>query len=502
MSLSTTLSTAISKINGPAITYGGYTTPLPATSLVNDISLEPNSIADNYSLPGQTGFYQNVFNTVSLQPAVFVPSPYDYILSVSQSGTFTTAATYKYQYDTIITDKPTITSVNFNFTGAIPSSQVCGITILYSTPIFTVSTIGSTMGNLYYSNPLIEYSANITGSAWTPSTESNLTNIRSGKLVSSFSGPLIIVNSNVKSPSLDAHYASTLTLSVLANNVFGKSSPLSAPPISYIVDGPSYILVYKTLAQGISTNPLAASVPQHGCRCSYANFVTAMPPWSLPTVYNNSTSIVDPSEELQVSNGKFVTLSATTIARFAYLNYTGFLYDSVNFHTNNYSGVLSSKYRYATFIWKFTNVSSSYTNLTFNILGTNGINITNSLLFCSDNITPINMYYRIIDSAFPVPGTGAKAYSSSWINANTTDPKGGTVVVVTSGNYTTNAVEGSAVNLMGVKAITLAGTTATVGVIIPTTTFTTATNTVYIVFRIGLPMNKNVSFQTVQATIS
>jgi len=226
-----------------------------------------------------------------------------------------------------------------------------------------------------------------------------------------------------------------------------------------------------------------------------------MPPWSMPSLFNNNVTIVG-TEELQISNGSFVTKA--TQQPFAYINYTSFLYDSVNVQTLDYSGINNSGYRYANFIWKFDNIAnSSYSKLAFTISGMSGVELNNSIYYCSGTTTPINIYYRIIDSAYTVPGSGPSAYSTSWINANSLDTAGGLNSRVTGSNYSNNNGVGSAVNLFSQETPipSLSNSTGLINVFIPQTNFSDSTNTVYVVFRLGLPMDKNVSFTTVQATV-
>lgn len=504
MALSTFLSSNI-RTTGAAIAYNGFPATVPTTVTQNNITLAPSSVIDNYSAPGHTGFYLNSNNIVSIEPGAFVESPYDYILSVSQSGSFTTSSTFTYQYDTPITTPPTITSMNFQLNGAIPSSQICGLTVLHSTPTFLVSTVASTMGNFYYSNPLIRYSTNITGSNWIPSTESNLTNIQSGKLVSSFSGPLTFVNPTVQTSSLDTVYKSSLTISALANNIYGSSPLVHASPINFIVDGPSYTLVYSTLQQTLTSKPLILSTVQYGCRCSYESVrpwpsPAIMPPWSMPTLFNNNLSIVG-TEELQISNGSFVTRSTVTTS-LAYLNYTTFLYDATNTHTIDYTGISALNYRYANFAWNIDD--GTYTKLTFTIYGLNNIALNNAMLYCMPELTvPINIYYRIIDSTSTTPavGSGARPNTTAWINANDNS-----LTYAGDGNYflpNTEGTESTAPIIYGVTGDppTVSGSTATIKVFIPSIIIS-GSNTAFIIFRIGLPMNKNVSIKSVSALIT
>jgi hypothetical protein len=292
--------------------------------------------------------------------------------------------------------------------------------------------------------------------------------------------------------SLNTTYKSTLTMSALANNVY-SSSPLISASKLVIIDGPSYTLVNQTLAQTATAFTPNSLAP--GCRRHYNPFTTDLPPWAMPVSFDNTTSLTSYSEELQISNGLFVTLSTTT-TNLAYLNYGQILYNT----SINYSLLDANKTRYANFIWKFPNTQTSYNKLSFYIYDITGISLVNSILCCNDtNKTPIKIYYRIINS----DNTNPSDFSSVWINANNID-----LIHAGSGNWNKGASfqEGSEATIDGIingvgVGITLNSTTATVSVYMPPPVMTDPNN-VYLIFRIGLPMNQNVSFSYVSAMVS
>ena len=180
------------------------------------------------------------------------------------------------------------------------------------------------------------------------------------------------------------------------------------------------------------------------------------------------------------------------------MNYSPFLYDTTNYQTSiNYTTISNTGYRFATFVWNVA--QATYNNLSFNINGIRNINQYATLLYCSDNTTPIYMYYRTIDSSSPIPIDGLNN-SSSWINANLTEG----LLSVTTGTWQTNTVSGSGTNLSGLlgsgTGITISSSNVKLTVSLPT--LAVKSSSVYIIFRIGIPMNKDVGFQSVQALIS
>ena len=495
MSLSATLISSNTIVTGPSITFGGFTqstlnqTP-PPSSIVNNINLVPSSIKDSYDqTQGSSGFYQNSYNTLILKDNILAASPYDYVATVNQSGAFTTNASFTYQCDNLITAPPTITSLNFSLTGIIPSTQICGLTILYSTPTVSITTVASNMGNYYYRRPLINYSGSY--GAWTPATETNTANIKGGKGISSFTGPITVVNNAVTSPSLNSTYKSTLTLSATASNIFNTSPSVVAVPINYIIDGPSYTLVNTILAQTQTSNTLITNTPQPGCRSESEKITlpSLMPSFNLPALYNNSTDITS-NQELQISNGYFVSKSAS-LAPLAYLNYNTFFYDSTRLQTIDYSKIATTVQRYATFVWSIPKNTSNI-NLSFTINGTFNMKNYASLL-CDSNNNPIEIYYRTVNSLSTTPISGGNK-SSSWINANTTS---GTTAG--SGNWQSNIESGSPVLLKGL--LSLSDTNYVLSVYYPLSG-AIVTPDMYLILRIGIPMNRDIGFKSVSATLS
>jgi hypothetical protein len=127
------------------------------------------------------------------------------------------------------------------------------------------------------------------------------------------------------------------------------------------------------------------------------------------------------------------------------------------------------------------------------------------MLYCTDNVTPIKMYYRTINAS--TDGTpSAGPMTTAWIDANTTSlPNAGPLSAYQYTSSGAAPIVNGIVDTGGNGTITVTGnpvTSARVPVYIPSIVFTTPTNNLYIIFRIGLPMNKGVTIQSVQATIS
>ena len=349
------------------------------------------------------------------------------------------------------------------------------------------------MGNYYYSSPLLSYTS--TPVAVTPASESNLTNIISGVVSGAFGASITCSNSTVTSGSLSSVYANSITISGVAKNPFGSSAPVASPPISAILDGPSYTLVYTTLPQTLPS--LVASTPAVGFRVSSAVAgVTNVPPFNnsgtpyASTAYDNTQSI-STLQEAQVANGKFTTKAAQL---YSYLNYSTYLYSPTQLNTVDYSSIASTGYRFVTFAWRITPASPILygSSLVFRLNNTTPITVTNSIAYAGG--TPILLFYRFEDVASSAPTNGA-SMSSGWINGNST-----TGTALTSGNYYLPTTHTSAPN-WGLNSVTVNGTTSTsfnVGLY----PLNITTQEVRLYCRIGLPMAESFNFASVSATLS
>ena len=490
MRLSTLLLNNTSTITGPAMNFNGFPALVPNAVTTNNLLLTSNSVNDMESQPGFTGFYLRSQNYLTINTPAFQPSRYDYILSLNQTGTFTLGSNWTFQYDTLIVTPPKINSCTFNFNGIVPNVYVTGVIVLYSTPTFAVTTIAENMGNYYYSDPLLTYNNNITGNAWTQSAENDFTNM-TPKPVNGTLNPVVTFASTIRSPSLNTTYSSTITLSVTANNIF-SSSTLDAPQISCIVDGPSWNLVYNLLPRNtypiLGTNSGTMVSYVRGARCTSDEGIPTFKVLTktaanLPPFYDDTISLTVNTLELQISNGYFVT---PQYGKYSYLNYTNYYYNATNKNTVDYTGISQTDYRYATFVWQVAE-GIDFTKFFCAINGASGLKINGSNLLTTTDNTLIRIYYRILDFN-PTP-VGATNMSSVWINGNAPADYGSSV---TSGTYNTPVLlRGNNTN----------GSGTILGENIPKIPKTPGPNT-YIIFRIGLPMNKLVYFESISALLT
>jgi hypothetical protein len=497
MTLSSSLVAGSTTVTGPSVNFSGY--PLagsPQVASANSITLTP-SIKDTYVIPGgaQTGFYLESDNTLSINTPGFIPSPSDYVITLNQSGSFTGSATFTYQYDTLITSVPIITSVDIQFNGDV-SKPISGVNVLYQTPSFTVTTTVTNMGHYYYSSPLLVYSDALTGS-WIPSSEVDISNIILGLTNGAFDNTVVFKNTNVRSTSLISSYAEIFKITVKANNIFGTSASLTSAGIPVIIDGPSVTLVYTTLPQAIlGLSSTTSNIIGYLVSSGVSGPVSVPPFTSSGTLYANSpyNQVLDIStnQELQISNGKFTTPTGQT---YAYINYSDKYYTPLTTNSTDYAIISTTGYRYITFSWTITPAPTLvYGHLSFTIVGTSGIAIVDGLAYVGPGPTnPLKLFYRIEDTISPTP-TNLANISSAWINGNST-----VGISSTSGNYYI-PTDYTLPPYYGLNSVI--GTTSPVfSVKIPPLVIQLG-KTVNLYCRIGIPMNTAFSFSYITATLT
>ena len=298
-------------------------------------------------------------------------------------------------------------------------------------------------------------------------------------------------NSSITSNQLITTFSKTVQVTATANNILGSGS-LTSKTINVITDGPSYKLVYETLPQSIpdlSTNYVTGyriwSAPDVSNNCPLLSSFSAPykdkpydNSWNITSTNNNG---IDATTELQIYNGLFCTKTANSTN--AYIDYSSYLYNSLN-----YSTISTSGNRFASFCWKLPQSSTSYTGLSFTINSISPIpNIINDYL--SINGEKIQIFYCFQDTA---TNTYSQSnFNSVWINANSNI---NTVATATySDNANPNGYYGAG------KGASVSGSSATINAFIPAIP---VPNTVYLYLRICIPMNKNINFGSVTAKLT
>ena len=468
--------------------------------IFNNIVLTPVSLTDSYS-GSSAGYYLQTSLTVTLNTAVFTATNSQYTVTLSRVGyTTSTPVTYQFYYD-IAPTTPTIGSVNLSNISTVSGTtykQVSGVYVVYGSPTLYVTTSNiANVGQYFYNNTRILAYGSTTGTV--SATETNLT-----RTVPLVSGSSITGNINIVNPAVGyttTTYSSTISVSSTVYNLIGTTAVLTSGSLSAISDPASVTLVYTTLQQSLGSMTNSAKTGYRvwsGLTAYNSNTlpsITSSGTAYSTIVYDNSWDIsgvsgsYNPSQELQVGNGLFQTITSSTTA---YKNYSGTYYSSILTNSVNYSGIYTGGYRYATFVWYGTAPGSgNYSGIYFIINGQTVTTTIYSGLAYADagHSNKIIAFYRIEDNNNLSLSTDGSTLTSNWISANDTTPS-----PVNSSNYYSPSTY-----YYGLNSASTTSTTTTFDVNLPvpfTSTNVSGTN-IRIYFRIGLPMNISFAFTTI-----
>ena len=486
MSLSSRLDpTGGTGVSGPTVSFSGFPTTATTlgTSTSNNISLTKNSIVEKNTLPNYNqGFYLNANVTAGLTTGYYSPSNTVTLTQTFHGTTTTTAtATYTFNYDTQADVYPSGSII----TVSLPTSttNVSGVQVLRLNSELTVGTTVNNMGVYYYKSPFLQYSV-----------LNNTTNI--GNLSQSTLPSSSIVNNTINGGIINdqsiiqlntSDFCDTLTVNAIASNVYKSTNLTYSIAGNLIVDEPSCLLLstiptnIPTLSENTIGSRVWSAPPVSGQHypaltfgsTNYCNILYNHT-WNLTsetTPYDSTT--INTSTELQVCNGSFRTKGTS----YGYKNY------SAHYSNPDYSGILSTGYRYATFAWKLNPQSTSYNSLSFTIESLYGtLSVDTSGLLSVDGI-PLQLYYRFQDTG---SSFSAITFNSQWINANA---------------FTNGASNSNFYTTTNLGGLIPPVSTSTFNVFIPTSV-TTVTSTTYLYCRIGLPMNVDQGFNYITATIN
>ena len=520
-----TLATSISgpiSATGPTVTFNGFPATTPSAGTQNNLSVTPTNVYDQYASPARyQGFYLKASNTVTIRQATFSASQtqYTHTTTLTQVTTPITSQ-LSFYYDGLL-GTAAVLDMAFNFSIGTPptNSYVSGVRVVSGQPTLSTITGASNLGQYFYKSPMLSYT-NTAGSVTTSFSETDLSRVVSG----SNSGEILqnqrigFSNGSFQMNSLASAYATSITMTVTAANPSNTSGAFSATAIPCIVDGPSVTLINTTLPGSLNT--LYSGGAGAGCRIwSFSNYdaTTLVPPYIFASNSTNYSytgflytttwhqySIVGSapdyvlSNELQVTNGAHRSKGTRTDC---YIDYTTKKYSATAFNTVDYSGVLTSGYRFATFAWKVSNQTTNFSQLRFTITyipgDTDSISVLNNLLIFTGTSDTLKVFYKVEDQASILPTDGTSP-TTVWLDANGT--------ISNSASALTYYVDSTGTYQQVYGGVTSGATIASPTVQFPSLfipSFATPSSTdVRIICRIGIPMNRNFAFSQVTATIS
>lgn len=453
-------------------------TPLPVLSGDGVVEISTTGVVDciTGATPSRQGFYLKAsgaalkINTDTLTPGHTV-----HTLQMTQNfsvGPASASNTVNFYYENTVTAAP---SCIIDTVTASPLPKVSGIAILTTGSTISITSTATNMGTYFYRSPLASYFIN--NSATPVKSETNLLNITTGKEADKFTDGTLTFSNTFNSTVTT--YDSTITLKMKSFNIHGESS-VDSKTLNAITDVPSHTLVYTTLAQSLGT--FATSVPLAGYRILSSATTATLP--SSHTVYDNAALLTASpyTTELLVSNGKFLTPTGTT----AYTSYTSSLGNAgIDYGA---TPIPVSGNRFASFAWRFPASAKAYKSLSFTINSINVVSNNGNLL--QINGQQLQLFYAITDPTNTNYAEGTM--NTVWINANSNDNP------ASAGNCWNIAQNG----LLGGSAspgVTVAGSNATVNAFIPLVSPVAAGTMLYL--RIAVPMNVNIQFGGVSATV-
>jgi len=492
-----TFSANINGSNSQSINFQGFPATTPSNVSNTFITMNNISVVDNYSTSNNfnQGFYLNAVMNMTINNSGFTAGITTNAINFSQSFNTTPVTTstgsFSFYYDTPITSPPTVSLPSFGINSSF-FKQISGINVLHSTTTVTMQSTATNMGNYFYSSPLLNYTCSVNTTTNT-FNETNLTNVNSSYYSGNKLASSIVFNSSMNTPNISSAYATQIKLSVRANNLHSSTSYVDTSQ-NVIIDGPSNTLVYSTLAQNIPTlttntagyRVWSAPTVQNNCpelnyNGIYYKDISYNNAWNITSTNNGG---YDATSELLVSNGLFRTPGSG-----GYINYSTYLNN-----TFNYSSISATGFRFATFCWKLAGKNPGfYSNLSFTINSISPNPSTNASSLLTINGKQIQVLYFFQDESQTSTFSGS-VFNSVWIDGNKNTNLVNKDTFFDTNNNNKYGFYG------GNSSVTISGSTATINVFIPP--IDPVKNTIYLYLRLAIPMDVNIGFGSVTATIS
>ena len=450
---------SLNTIAGPSISLNGFSGTYNYTPVtLNGITIIPSQPVDQYpSGPaGWTGYYLQNTIRVGITGSILSSNSNQYTLSVTgtypstNSGVSSNFFTSFY-YDgeprvPVITTTPQISLVSSSI------GYVCGVAVINTSSVFSVTTSGVTgVGNYFYNsntNGIISYTQSGPIGTISPNKETTLSNLTSGIGSAGFNNPVSFTNTSITlSNNASNTYMGPVGINVVPYNTWGTGgSSVSSNTISCIFDPVSLTKISQmsaTSANGIRV--FSTKNAANMAVASYDSTKTAATAGGL--VNNNIKNILYDSTDGNTSGTTYIsnvydntqTIGAGAATQYSldamlyngvygsgYQNYNASYYGPNQLNNVNYSS-LSVSTRYVTVAFDVTNVALPFQNIAFTINGLTNVNYfgvspNGTLYYGSTPVTPLIFFYRLEDSTSAITtavnwSTGGQI-STPWINGN------------------------------------------------------------------------------------
>jgi hypothetical protein len=465
----------------PTVNFLGFGQTQPSGEKFNAtpkaISITPGTVTDCFSgTTGAQGFYlKTTGNILKVYGNAFDASNNQNTITLTLKqknsagtdiATPTVPSPYTYYYDTA-PGTPAFSSLAFTLTNSSGQSaaakQLSGIWVLQGSIGITVASTVTSMGAYFYTagtaaagttgtNGFLNYYQDGTRFGY----ETNLSKVTSTYTGNGFTNNSITCTnaSNTWSSTGTTYATSISNLTAKANNIANITTS-GNNSITAIVDNTSFSSISSTSVQTIGTSSASAVVGYRvwsGSVLSTTNLVPRftynnsgtnigyinMPyqhSWNLVNTSNSNTGVsfttgVNPSgtfsytadgtQELMVANGAYQANNSSYSINYATYYYGTSQQNSLNYSTYS-TATNSGGYRFATFVWNISGLSSSYGYLNIVINGATYTG-TSSNLLNSDATNRVLLFYRVEDgstsNSFNLTNTTNASPGSYWISMN------------------------------------------------------------------------------------
>jgi hypothetical protein len=434
---------------GPSIDLKGFPIIQYTDQSMGNITLQISTPIDSYRDVNKDdvnnkncGYYLESSATVSLENSAFMASENEYTFSIQRTGLTSNTSSYTYFCEPY-PSTPSIGSVTINSITSSPTSYtfVSGIYVFNGiiTLDITVNDISGIGQYFYNKTNIVTYNNNNAITNYSIQQETGLYNVINdfSSNQTSINGPITMNNKFIYFLPNTEYYSESLVMNVKAYNILDTaSSGTDSAPFPIIIDPRSINLIKTGLKQSINLAYANTTIFNSGFRVwSGVAGNNNLP--SSPVLFNDKRYLEYPYDnswdissfqELQISNGKFITKSST----FGYKDYRNSYYNTTSKNDKDYSQISATGYRYATFVWNISNPPNNlvYGKLMVQITGTNIVMKKNSsMVYIDNNYTKkILLFYRFEKKTDP--NVYVNSYSTNWIDGNSTKER-----QVSKGNY-------------------------------------------------------------------
>jgi hypothetical protein len=499
---------------GPELQYQGFGGAAPTQSTSGNITLTPVRITDKYSASADynKGFYQNATLKVALETGIFVASPTEYTVSVTQnfSGNPSTTASSSFYYDST-SGNPTVNSGQLTLTlkeGTF--QQISGVWCAVQNPVkvqMVTNGVGN-MGTYFYKEPLVSYLLSSAGISLTQTT-TGTSSVTSGKVGDRFTGP-IDISKELTWTAGTSFFSDSITVAATHNSISGSTSASKSLSVQMdyksasTANRPSTIqdIVYDTYTNGCRVYSASSysgfNVPDYVYQNQQYSNILYNNSWdirasSIPYVLPSGTVTIDARNELQLTNDVFTTKSNPI----AYRDYRPTYYYEGGIVQNNtldYSGITTAGYRYVTFAWNIP-TTREYASLEFRLNG------TTSTLPIVIPIEKFQLYYRLEQNSSPFP-TDSSSYSSIWADGNSLSGTPPEEPPFQNGTYWGYGTDVPDVVRTGFVTNPTNPTPSSLSIPVFLPTLRSDRSAIRLYCRIGLSMDTNFGFSSVSAKLS